>query len=200
MKKVIILWVFFTLNYHTIFKMPKFKLGKFCNLEKEKKKKKVLTLTFKETKPLTPALLTKASIWPNASQPFCMDFSMVGPSALTSSSRATARSELELVGLDSEEEEEEEEEEERLLIWSQSDWSRSTRRAAAMILQPALARSRQNSRPIPADAPVTNTTLPFSSSSHGSNAISLWFDFGLDYCFADTERDCGNNVVCNMFM
>ena len=46
MKKVIILWVFFTLNYHTIFKMPKFKLGKFCNLEKEKKKKKKKSFDF----------------------------------------------------------------------------------------------------------------------------------------------------------
>lgn len=100
--------------------------------------------------PLKPALFTKASMKPKDSQAFLTDFSMLFPSALISSSTAMA------VGVGREEEEERL----RRLISSQRDWSLSIRRAAAMTLQPALARSRQNSRPRPEEAPVTMTTLP----------------------------------------
>ena len=44
----------------------------------------------------------------------------------------------------------------------------STWRAAATILQPALARSIQNPQPIPDEAPVTITTFPIKSF-HGTN-------------------------------
>ncbi|RRT52687.1 hypothetical protein B296_00022806 [Ensete ventricosum] len=46
------------------------------------------------------------------------------------------------------------------LISSQRDLSRSVRREAAMIRQPALARSRPWPQPMPEEAPVTITTLP----------------------------------------
>lgn len=108
--------------------------------------------------PLTPALLTNASIRPNASHALSTDASIAGLLALTSSSTATARrSEVPY-----------------LLIWSQRDWSRSIRRAAAMILQPASAKSRQHSRPRPEEAPVTITTLPVKSV-HGSNLVECLF-------------------------
>lgn len=86
---------------------------------------------------------------PKDSQAFLTDFSMLFPSALISSSTAMALGR------------EEDEETLRQLISSQRDWSLSIRRAAAMTLQPALARSRQNSRPRPEEAPVTMTTLPW---------------------------------------
>lgn len=97
---------------------------------------------------------------------------MVGASAHTSSSTATARG---LLGSESEEEEEEECRSGRWFIWWHRETSRSTRRAAATILQPALARLRQKSLPSPAEAPVTITTFPLSSAhaSHSCVAICL---------------------------
>ncbi|KAK6151357.1 hypothetical protein DH2020_013992 [Rehmannia glutinosa] len=50
-------------------------------------------------------------------------------------------------------------------------------RATAMILQPALAKSRQNSKPRPEDAPVTMTTFPsreFNESRDWSSSASLF--------------------------
>ena len=115
--------------------------------------------------PLMPALFSKASIRPKASQAFWTEAPIEEPSLVTSSSTATARrggsafgGRFEWV---------------RLLISSQRDLSRSTRRAAATILQPALARLRQNSLPRPEEAPVTMTTLP-SRSCHGSRWFATW--------------------------
>lgn len=107
--------------------------------------------------PRIPALLIKESILPNAAQAFSTEAWMVGPLALTSSSTATALSWSRLRSFELEEPI-------RLLISSQSDWT-------VTLLQPALAKSRQNSRPKPDDAPVTITTL-FSSRSHGSNTLA----------------------------
>jgi len=118
--------------------------------------------------PLIPALLIKVSIWPKASHAFCTDLSMVLASAETSSSTATTARRVPY----------------RLFIWWQREWRRSRWRAAAMILQPAFARSRQNSWPRPEEAPVTNTTLS-SSLCHGSRcpescaAIDLWIELEL---------------------
>lgn len=117
--------------------------------------------------PLTPALLIKTSILPKASQAFATVASIFAALELTSSSRGTARARPYPVSFDSAEPI-------RLLISSQSDCKRSTRRAAAMILQPAFAKSMQNSRPSPDDAPVTITTLLFSSS-HGSKLAASSF-------------------------
>jgi len=119
-----------------------------CNWETEN-----VNLKFKL--PLTPALLINASICPKASHAFCTYFSIAPPSAATSSSTATARS---LPSFP--------------LISSHNDCKRSTRRAAAITRHPALARSRQKSRPIPADAPVTRTTFP-ARSCHGSNCFAM---------------------------
>lgn len=116
--------------------------------------------------PRIPALLTRASMRPNASQAICTDLSTVGPSAVTSSSTATA---LRLLGSAVELEEEVA----RPLISSQRDLSRPTRREAATTRHPARARSRQKSRPKPDEAPVTITTLS-GSSHHGSRWSLLW--------------------------
>lgn len=123
-----------------------------------------------------PALLIKASIRPKASQAFRTEFWIVGPSADKSSSTATA------LRMEEEEDDDEGIVKLRLLIWSQRDLRRSTRRAAATMKQPDLARSRQNSRPSPDDAPVTITTFPWRST-HASNSIALVVAITC-YCFA----------------
>lgn len=103
--------------------------------------------------PRTPALFTNPSIRPNASHALCTEAAMAGSSALTSSSIATDRTADGSEAPDP-------------LISSQRDLNRSVRRAAAMTRQPAFARSRHRSRPMPEDAPVTMTTLP-SKLLHG---------------------------------
>lgn len=106
--------------------------------------------------PLTPALLIKASIEPKAVQARSTLAAMAGPSEVTSSCTAMARHGPPSIAL----------------IWSQRDLRRSVLRAAATTLQPALARSRQNSRPRPEEAPVTMTVLP-ERWDHGSNCCGI---------------------------
>lgn len=113
-----------------------------------------LDLTF----PLMPALLIKTSMCPKMSQACLTAFRMVDVSEETSSSRGAAS----LVFV------------EKALISEQRDWRRSRRRAAAMILQPDLARSRQISLPMPDEAPVRRTTLSLSSH-HGSSCFITCF-------------------------
>ncbi|KAL6988037.1 hypothetical protein U1Q18_013784 [Sarracenia purpurea var. burkii] len=108
---------------------------------------------------------------PKASQAFCTADSMSGPSALMSSSIATARGVAAANRLRLETPESG-----SRLISLHRDASRSIHRAAAMIRQPALARSRQNCKPMPDEAPVTIrsiTTLP-SKLLHGSSGIDTW--------------------------
>ena len=83
---------------------------------------------------------------PKASQALCTAASRTEPPAATSSSTATARGPWAAAS--------------EALISSQSERSRSARRAAATTRQPARARSRQKSRPMPEEAPVTSTTCP----------------------------------------
>ena len=97
--------------------------------------------------PRTPALLIKTSMRPKASQALCTAASRAEPPAATSSSTATARGPSAAA---------------EALISSQSERRRSARRAAATTRQPARARSRQKSRPMPEEAPVTSTTWPSS--------------------------------------
>lgn len=112
------------------------------------------------TLPLIPALLIKTSMFPKMSQACLTAFWMVDESEETSSSRGAAC--LVFVG------------ENKALISEQRDWRRSRRRAAAMILQPDLARSRQISLPMPEEAPVRRTTLSLSSH-HGSSCFITCF-------------------------
>lgn len=130
-----------------------------------------------------PALLTKASMRPKASQASWTEFWMVGPSAHTSSSTATA---LRILVPSTVEEEEVGIEKSSWLIWSQRDLRRSIRRAAATIKEPDLARSRHNSRPRPEDAPVTMTTLP-CRSSHGSMGLDTWLAI-VSLCHTDGKE------------
>nr|CAB3481402.1 unnamed protein product [Digitaria exilis] len=92
---------------------------------------------------------------PNASQALCTAASRTEPPAATSSSTATARGPASAA---------------EALISSQSEWRRSARRAAATTRQPARARSRQKSRPMPEEAPVTSTTWPSSLLQGGRGA------------------------------
>nr|GMD41845.1 hypothetical protein B296_00022806 [Ipomoea batatas] len=110
---------------------------------------------------------------------------MAGPSAVTSSSMATARSGAPELGSP----------EPTPLISSQSDLSRSTRRSAAMTRQPALAKSRLISRPIPDDAPVTIATLPVRSH-HGSRWRATFNRLSILLC-AEREKQSGCGTTSN---